>query len=427
MDIRGGRMVKVPLGTGDWRRSVAGEADVPVLNRYFEQNPTNLEDQVALLSRPGLRRWLSVGNGPIRALYSQPGAFEDSLFVVSYDSLYSVEQDETITTLGSGLFTIPFDHTPSMAATGRLGSTPEHLFIADGRVLYLYVEDGYSDGTVSGTPANTDVVKIDTVYYKFTNASVDAGTPAGTVGNPWLVALGASATIAFENLAAAISDNGLAGSQYSTALTGHTTVVVVSNTANSVTVRAVTSGVAGDGISTTETGAALAWGAATLTGGGTAQVNQVQTPDDVGVVSVGHIAGYIIVVVAGDFDVNGRFYWITPGETTIDALNFATAERAPDPLISVRVVGDQFWLLGTSTTEVWYLSGDAAAPFQRVQARLFDRGVWEGTDVQINDTVIVVDPDGVVYAISGGGPQRISNHSIEQRIRESMIRQELTS
>lgn len=418
-------MVKIALGTSDWRRADADEPNILVRNRYYEQNPTNLEEQASLLSRPGLKRMLSVGEGPIRAIYSQPGSFDDALFVVSYDTLYRVDTDETITTIGSGIFGDSLRGNPSMAATANIGTTPEYLYIADGRVLWLYMDNAYSRGTltVDGTIANNDKIKIGTTYYLWTSGSVDASSPAGTNANPWRVALGASNAEALENMYLALSADGVAGTTYSTALTAHTSVQGELYTSTILVVRALTAGVAGDSIATTvETGADLTWGAATLEDGGTDSLTQVQVPDDVGVVSVGFVAGYVIVVIAQGFDVNGRFYWIEPGETTIDPLNFATAERSPDPVHSVRVVGDQFWLLGTNSTEVWYPTGDPITPFSRVQGRLFDRGIWEGTDVQIKDSVIVVDTDGVVYNI-GSSPQRVSDHSIEERIRKSMIEQ----
>lgn len=418
-------MTSVPLGHGDWRRTVADEAEIPLLNRYFEANPANLADQVALLSRPGLRKWLEVGNGPIRAIYSQPGSFDDALFTISYDTLYRVDSDETITTIGAGFTGAGITSIPVMAATAEVGSLPAHLFIADGRNLWLYVENGYALGTLTGTPANNDTVTIGTTYYKWTSGSVNAGSPAGTFANPWLVALGAISTDAFTNIASAISGTGVAGTDYSTATTPHVSVQADVYNGSLVTVRAITAGTGGNSIATTETGAALAWNAATLTGGGGPTLTQVQVPDDVGVIAVGYIAGFVIVVVAQGYGINGRFYWIQPGETTIDPLDFATAERSPDPITSVRVVGDQFWLFGTNSTEIWFLSGDSNAPFQRVQARLFERGIWEGTDVQIKDSVVVVDGDGVVYVVAGGGPQRISTNSIEERIRRSMRRQEL--
>lgn len=417
-------MVSVPLGRGDWRRAVANEAEIPVLNRYFEANPLT-EEQAALLSRPALRRWKSIGDGPIRAVYSQPGTFDEALFVISGNSLYRIEQDESTTLLGNGFSGGTEDPSVSMVATAEVGDLPAHLFIADGGVLWLYVDNAYALGTLTGTPANNDVVKIDTIYYKFTSGSVATGTPAGTLANPWLVALGAAPVDSFTNLADAISASGTPGTTYSSALTAHTLVAPVAYTSTILGIQALTAGATGNGISTTETGAALAWGGATLAGGGGSSLTQVQTPDDVGIISVGHISGYVIVVVAQGYGLNGRFYWVRPGATTIDALDFATAERAPDALHAVRVIGDQFWLFGTNSTEIWYMSGVADSPFIRVQARLFERGIWGGTDVQIKDAVIIVDTDGVVYSVGGGSPQRISDHSIEERIRKSIRRTEL--
>jgi len=116
------------------------------------------------------------------------------------------------------------------------------------------------------------------------------------------------------------------------------------------------------------------------------------------------------------------FYWIEPGDLTIDPLNFATAERSPDPVWEVVVVGDQFWLPGASTNEIWYPSGDALAPFLRQQGRLFDTGVWEGTILRVKDEVMAVGSDGTVYRI-GAGPQPVSTPGIAQRIREAINRQ----
>jgi hypothetical protein len=89
------------------------------------------------------------------------------------------------------------------------------------------------------------------------------------------------------------------------------------------------------------------------------------TPDDVGIVSLDIINGYIICVVSN----SQRCYWINPGELVIDPLNFFEAERAPDHLLQVRTATDQFWLLGQKTTEVWRMTGNGIAPFQRIEGR----------------------------------------------------------
>jgi hypothetical protein len=236
------------------------------------------------------------------------------------------------------------------------------------------------------------------------------------------VALGASTAEAWENFYAALGATGTAGTQYSTALTENASVATLSFTSISVSVRAADYGSTGNLIATTETGAGIGWTAATLTGGGSPSLTQIATPDDIGVIRLGYIASYVVVVPAQGQGVNGRFYWIRPGETTIDPLDFATAERAPDPIHDVIVFGDQFWLPGTSTTEVWYFTGDPDAPVLRMQGVVFDRGTWEGTAIQVKDSMIIVDNLGSVYQISGSA-KKISRPDIEERIRQSIAAQ----
>jgi len=412
-------MVDVPLGRSDYFRAVAKEARIRTRNRYFEQNPVLNEQQAALIARMGLKRYLFVGEGPIRGVYSQSGSFDDALFVASYDTLYRVDITGTITTIG----TIPSASLISpvvMVATSNIGTTPAYLFVAAGSSLMCYMEDGYALGTITGTPANNDVVRMGATYYQFTNGSVNAGTPAGTVGNPWLVALGGTTAAAWENLALAVGAAGVAGTDYSTALTASTEVQMTYYGADSVIVRAVAQGAAGNSVVTTETGAAISWSqGGTLSGGGSPTWFQIATPDDVGIIDLGYIASYVVVIPAQGQDINGRFYWIDPGETSIDALDFATAERAPDPISGVVVFGDQFWLPGSNTTEVWYFTGDADTPVLRMQGVVFDRGSWAGTAVQVKDSMIIVDSIGAVFQISGGA-KRISRPDIEERIRKAI-------
>jgi hypothetical protein len=413
--------VRIPLGLATWRRSDAQEPDIFLLNRYYEQDPTNIgdEQQVALLARPALRRWITgLGDGPIRGTYSQPGTFADSLFVVSDKTLYRVNRDETVDTIGD------IGETSHGSVVSFAATDDPFLFLCDGGTLYLYTEDGFASGTLTASAvANNDTVTIDTIYYKWTNASVDAGTPAGTLANPWLVALGGSGAVSLSNLLKAINDSGVPGVDYSTALVVHPTVIATSTTVTTLSVRAKSNGTGGNSISTTETGGTMSWGAATLTGGGTEGLTQVPTPDDVGIRSVGYIASFVICVAAtDDSNLNGRFFWIEPFEAVIEPLNFATAEQRPDPLWNGLVVGDLFCLPGSNSTEVWQPTGDELVPFLRIQARAFNRGTWEGTALAVEDDVVLVDLNGIVWLLPGGAgdPVRVSTHAIEQRIRDAM-------
>jgi hypothetical protein len=206
-------------------------------------------------------------------------------------------------------------------------------------------------------------------------------------------------------------------------LLANPTVFARASTANTLNVQALVAGVGGNSIVTTTTIPGGSWTGATLGGGAGEATTIVDLPDGLPAISVGFIASYVIVVPGPVPGYKGRFFWINPGETTILPLNFATAERSPDPLYAVRVVGDQFWLFGTNTTEIWYPTGDLNAPFQRVQGQVFDRGIVQGTDVQIKNAVIVVDTDGVVYSLSQGSIKRLSNNATEEQIRTALREQ----
>lgn len=418
-------MVNVNFRTSDFQRKVADSADLILRNRYFEENPSLSDDGASLVARPGLKRIAYMGDGPIRGMASEPGSFNGDIFIASGQDLFRMDASLNQTNILSGLED-PEKGVVRMAITAQIGETPEFLFIADGNSLYVYTNDGYAHNTLTGTPANNDVVVIGTTYYRFTSGSVDSGTPAGTNANPWLVALGASPADAFDNFHHAVNADGSPGSDYSTALTENPDALSHTATSLTVGVRAREAGLIGNSVVTTETGAAISWTeGGTLVEGGDPQASRVDTPDDVGVIDVAVISSYVIVIPAQSDGFQGRFYWIEPGETTIDPLNFATAERSPDGVFGVQVFGDQFWLPGESTTEVWYVSGgnpsDPTAPvMQRLQGVVFDRGSWQNTAQAIYETMVVVDSNGGVFLIKGGSPQRVSTPDIEEQIRRGI-------
>lgn len=414
-------MVSIQLSPDTRKRTVSREPNITLHNRYFENNPVLNPDNYSAISRPALTKWMEVGEGHIRKVFSAPGTFGDDLFVVSGLFLYRIDRYGATTNIGQ--ISVDITASVSMAATAPIGTgTSENLFIAEGGVLWVYTENGFAIGTltVTGSIANGDRVVIDGVYYQFTTGSVDTGTPAGTSGSPWLVAHPTSTAVALTNLYSAINASGIPGTDYSTLLTtAHTTVEAYGQSGNDLYVAARENGVGGNSLTTTETGAGMSWGGATLSGGGSPSLRQVFVPDDVGAIDVAHINSYIIVIPSQIDELNGRFYWIEPGSMVIDPLNFATAERSPDRINQVVVFSDMFWLLGQNTTEPWVTSGNDAAPFQRFQGILFDRGSWEGTAIQVKDSLILTDEDGAVFQVRGG-LERISTPDIEERIRKAI-------
>ena len=80
--------VSIPLADSSWIRNRAEETIVPLVNRFFEENPTNPNETVALLERPALIPFLDVGTGPGRRLFQQPGFSTGDLFHVTGNQLY---------------------------------------------------------------------------------------------------------------------------------------------------------------------------------------------------------------------------------------------------------------------------------------------------------------------------------------------------
>lgn len=110
--------------------------------------------------------------------------------------------------------------------------------------------------------------------------------------------------------------------------------------------------------------------------------------------------------------------------TSLDALDFSSADSSPDNIITHRVSHRQLWLFGDLSTEIWIDSGDAAFPFVRYSSYTLGVGVV-GKRAAINaaDTLFWVGKTdrgtGIVYMASGNQPQRVSTMAVEQALRGS--------
>lgn len=142
-------------------------------------------------------------------------------------------------------------------------------------------------------------------------------------------------------------------------------------------------------------------------------VTQVTIPDSYTVVDIAQINGYILALTP-----TGRFYWLVPGETVIDPLNFATAEASGDEGRAIHRLGDEFFIFGSDSTEVWQPTGDSEAPFAPAPGRLYQRGCMDRETVcQFDNALVWVGDDGTVYRL-GPVPQAISTPGLDERIRK---------
>lgn len=131
----------VPYGIQSYRR-----ADLPrirLINLYAEKTPAT-RVQTALLARPGLAEYLSVGDGPIRGMFAQPGALSDLLFTVSAAELYADS-----------------DLVGDIPGTSRVSMTSSiaELLVANDNALYL------SDGATVGPVTFPDDAGVSSVAF----------------------------------------------------------------------------------------------------------------------------------------------------------------------------------------------------------------------------------------------------------------------
>lgn len=141
-------------------------------------------------------------------------------------------------------------------------------------------------------------------------------------------------------------------------------------------------------------------------------LSQISVPDNRPVSAVDTLASYFLFAT----DI-GRFYWSAVGGTTIDALAYATAENQPDTLTTLKVLGDELWLLGRESVEVWQPTGDPEQPFMRVGGRTFGGGATaRETVLKIStagqDNLCWLGSDRIVYR-TAPNPVRISDHALE--------------
>jgi hypothetical protein len=144
-------------------------------------------------------------------------------------------------------------------------------------------------------------------------------------------------------------------------------------------------------------------------------VAQVTDTDFPGASCVAFLDGYMVIIEPE----SGRFYVCeTPyAPDAWNALDFATAEAAPDDLVSLIIDHREVFLFGRESTEVWFNSGNADFPLERTPSGFIEIGCLSAHGpAKIDNTVFFPANDFTVRRLDGYTPVRISNHAIEQAI-----------
>jgi len=147
---------------------------------------------------------------------------------------------------------------------------------------------------------------------------------------------------------------------------------------------------------------------------------EITDPDFPGAVTVGYLDGYFVFNEPGSQRV-----WVTSllDGTSVDPLDFASAEGSPDGLVAVMVDHREAWLFGNNSVEVWYDSGAADFPLTRIQGAFNEIGCSAPYSVaKLDNGIFWLGSDargrGIVYRANGYTGQRISTHAVEWQIQQ---------
>jgi hypothetical protein len=146
----------------------------------------------------------------------------------------------------------------------------------------------------------------------------------------------------------------------------------------------------------------------------------ITDPDFPGAATVTYLDGYFVFN-----EPNSQKIWVTQllDGTSIDPLEFASAEGSPDNVVAVFADHRELWVFGTDTTEVWYNAGLLDFPLVRVQGAFNELGCAAAFSVAKMDNQIYWlgrDQRGgaMVYRAAGYIGQRISTHAVEWQIQQ---------
>jgi hypothetical protein len=117
---------------------------------------------------------------------------------------------------------------------------------------------------------------------------------------------------------------------------------------------------------------------------------------------------------------NGTYGWTSIDDAqSLNALNFASAEAQPDPVISVLSNERELWLFGTQTIQIAQTSGDPDLVFA-ITGTVEYGCAAKYTPAKSNNTVYWLGQDanglGMVFMAEGYTPSRISTHALETAI-----------
>jgi hypothetical protein len=118
---------------------------------------------------------------------------------------------------------------------------------------------------------------------------------------------------------------------------------------------------------------------------------------------------------------SGQFFISGLNAVTFDALDVASVEGSPDNLVGHINNNRDVFFFGEKSAEVFYNSGNADQPFERIQGAFLEVGLAARWSLAKSSSAIFwlgcdEHGTGIVYSAQGYQPRRISTHAVEQAI-----------
>jgi len=121
-------------------------------------------------------------------------------------------------------------------------------------------------------------------------------------------------------------------------------------------------------------------------------------------------------------DTNQFFLSESGSATSFNALDKASAEGAPEDVVSMITSNRDLILFQFDTTEYWRNTGNADFPFQRQEGTYQERGcLGINTPASVDNDVYFLGDDRIVYRLVGYQSVRVSHHGIETFIRKQSL------
>lgn len=143
-------------------------------------------------------------------------------------------------------------------------------------------------------------------------------------------------------------------------------------------------------------------------------VSQITDADKPAWSAVDFVDGYVVYVESD----SGRFGASALNDASdYSALDYATAEGSPDKLVTLKVDHRQVALFGTDSVEIWWNSGQAGFPFERVASGYIEIGCLARLGVtKADNSLFWLASDRTIRRLSGSTPVKVSQIGVEEKL-----------